>query len=148
MSLAVGRPSVRRHTPHFYLALLGLALSIFTGVLTVWAYYDERITSTVIAFGAGTLTDVVLYVTWFWGIYLLLSGRVAPRFPFLLIHAAIGSVIPLLYTISLGIQLPTLQSQPVGDLQVYVSGAAVLVLIVQVTAARALFWRRTPFRPQ
>ncbi|HZU13426.1 MAG TPA: hypothetical protein VFB58_11350 [Chloroflexota bacterium] len=137
---------MRRHTPHFYLALLGLALSLATVGVTIWAYYDERIVSSVIAFALGTITDAVLYLTWFWGIYLLLAGRVPRRLPFLLIHAALGSVIPLLYTISLGVQLPILQSQVVGDLQVNVAMVTVPVIGVQIALARLVFGHRLTAR--
>lgn len=142
MPLAPDGAEMRRHTPHFYLAFAGLILSVPTAILTIWAYYDERPISSEAAFALAAATAAVLYVTWFWGIYLLVSGHVPRPMPFLAAHAAVGSVIPLLYTAGLGLQIPTLGAQPLGTVQVYINAGAMIILGAQITAARLIFGGR------
>lgn len=139
-----------RHTAHFYLATAGYVLSLAVVVLNLWAYYDERLLLTEIAFGVLAVTILDLFITWFWGVYLLMSGVIVRgRLPYLLFHVTLGSISPLLFTIGLGFQIDTLGTQPVGDLEVELEILAWLVLTIQLVSGWVMLqrgpWRRNTY---
>ncbi len=65
---------VRRDTPHLYLALVSLLSSVIACVLQLWAYYDEGIASTQVAFAALAVATGLVFSTFFWGFFLVMSG--------------------------------------------------------------------------
>lgn len=133
---------MRRHTLHYYLALAGFAAALVTCILTVWAYYQEGPTLAHVSFDALAVTAVLLLVTWFWGIYLLLKGLIAPtRILYLLIHATLGSVAPLLYILPMGFEVGTAGAQPPGDSQLSLSITGVILLLIQVLSGSSVLGR-------
>lgn len=151
------KPAVRRaraeagspHTVHYYLALAAILPALASFILTIWAYYDERLLLSEIAFAVTGLTVLVLAFTWFWGIYLLAAGYFPKRGPgvwYLMAHGQLGSVVPLLYMISFGLQLDTFNTQPLGDAQLWLNTSALFVLLFQIAGGWFLI-DRWPWRP-
>ncbi len=131
-----------RHTPHWYLALAGLVGAFLACALTIWAYYNEGLAATQVAFGSVTLIAAVLFATWFWGVYLVMTGLIPRRRVwYLAFHALLGSMAPLVYILYIGAELDTLGSQPVGEIGVALSAAGLVVLVVQFLSGRSVFAR-------
>ncbi|HZS93583.1 MAG TPA: hypothetical protein VFA78_02205 [Chloroflexota bacterium] len=135
------KPAVRRaraeavssHTVHYFLALAALLPALASFVISIWAYYDERLLLSEIAFAVTGLTVLILAFTWFWGFYLLAAGFFPKRGAWYIIaHAQLGSVVPLLYMISFGLQLDTFNTQPLGDAQLWLNTSALFVLLFQI----------------
>jgi hypothetical protein len=135
------------HTAHFYLALAGLVAATGTCVLNIWAYYDEGHLLTFLGFIAAAITAVILFLTWFWGGFLAMSRPIGPRIlPFLVVHAALGSVIPLVYILHVGFQITTVASQPISGLEVSLDIAGLGLMLLQVAGGIAIlggrFWSK------
>ena len=131
---------------HFYLALLGLVGGLVVLAVNLWAYYDERIVPSEIAFATLAATATILFITWFWGMFLSMSGKIPiPRLGYLLLHGSLGAITPLLYGLIISAQLPHLATQPVGDLEINLSMVSLLVAILQFISGWAVLGRR-PWR--
>ena len=148
------KPAVRRaradsgspHTVHYYLALAAILPALASVIVTIWAYYDERLLLSEIAFAVTGLTVLILAFTWFWGFYLLAAGFFPKRGAWYIIgHGQLGSVVPLLYMISFGLQLDTFNTQPLGDAQLWLNTGALFVLVVQIAGGWFLI-DRWPWR--
>jgi hypothetical protein len=135
------------HSPHFYLALGGIAAAVVACALNLWAYYDEGLLLTKVSFAMAVLTAAILYAAWFWGVFLLMSGNSVRRLSLLLVHATLGSISPLLYTMAFGLQMDTLSSQPVGGLEVGLEFLGLLMLLTQLGTGRLMRRRRPRYRP-
>jgi hypothetical protein len=117
----------------------GFASSALSAALAVWAYYDEGSAATQIAFAVGSFTALILFATWFWGVFLAMSGRVSSQgIGYLVVHALTGSIPPLIYTVSLGLQLETLSSQPIDGFETSLDLCAPLLLTAQLLLGRSV----------
>ena len=121
-----------RHTFHFYLALLSAVVAIVVFGLNLWAYYDEGRLSTQIGFFADFAATGVLFFTWFWGMILPMSGTLPRRrVMYLIVHGMLGSLTPLVYPLAIGLQMDTVNTQPVGAIEVELELLAMLALVAQ-----------------
>jgi hypothetical protein len=103
-----------------------------TCCVNLWAYYDERALSTELGFWCAAVTAGVLFAAWFWGAFLLMSGVMSgERFGVLVVHAALGSVLPLVFMLQVSVQLETFTSQPVGEGEVLIDIAGVVAVLIQ-----------------
>jgi hypothetical protein len=135
-----------QHSPHYYLAIAGVLGGVVCAVLNVWAYYDEGMILTHIAFDAVVTTTVILFLAFFWGCFLLMSGTIPTRrLRYVLFHATLGTLSPLIFSLSISAELPTLNTQPIGDLEVYLGFVSVIVLVVQFLSGWSVLDRR-PWR--
>lgn len=135
-----------RATPHLYLAILGVAGGIVVAVLDLWAYYDEGLTATKVAFAATAVTTAILFFTFFWGCFLVMAGTIPMRrLRYIIFHGALGCLSPLIYTLSISSELPKLGNQPIGDLEVYLGLVSLIVLVVQFLSGWSVLDRR-PWR--
>lgn len=128
---------LKSHTPHFYLAIATFGLAPVVCILDLWAYYQEGLALTHVAFAVVSAMTLLSSITWFWGVYLTMKGYLL-RIGYLLVHAVLGSMIPCIYVSSLGIEVPTLSSQPIGNIEVYLSFLGILVIIAQVVLGRII----------
>lgn len=130
-------------SPHYYLALTGLVSAVVVCVLNLWAYYNEGLSLTMAGFIALLVTTTILAITWFWGGLLLMFGVIVPsRLAYLIFHATLGSITPPLYALAIGLQIDSLGRQPVGDIEVELEIAALLVLSVQLISGWVMLKRR------
>ncbi len=112
-------------------------------ILNLWAYYDEGRVSTWIGFVAACLAAFLLFVTWFWGSFMVMNGLMPrTRVLFLIVHGLAGSLTPLLYILSFGLQLDTVASQPIGEPEVLLYLAGVPVLALQFISGWSVLPRR------
>lgn len=142
----MARRSRPRHSLHYYLAFAGLIGACLTLLLTIWAYYDEGLLLTKVAFVAVFLTTVVLFVAWFWGGYLVMSGIMPRRrLLYLIFHTLLGFMVPLVYAVYVAAQVDLLTSQPVGDLEVGLSFWGLVILLIQWVSGWSVL-PRNPWR--
>src|SRR5579875_560653 len=121
------------HTWHYWLGLSSVVPAAASFVLTVWAYYNEGLPLSEAAFIVTGVAVLFLSFTWFWGIYLLAAGFFPQRGVwFLLAHGQLGSLVPLIFMISFGLQLETFNTQPLGDAQLWLNTAGLIALFVQI----------------
>jgi hypothetical protein len=136
---------IGRHTPHLYLAAAGVVGGIMSAAVTLWAYYDERLEATRIAFSAVAVTTAILFLTFFWGCFLVMSGVIpVRRLGYLAFHVTLGCLTPLLYTLWISARLSA-PNQPVGDLELSLSLLALPVLIIQLVSGWSVLGR-SPWR--
>jgi len=142
--------SRRRAGIHYRLAITGYLAALVVAALNVWAYYDERLVVSQIGFAAAGVATLILLTTWFWGVFMVMNGRIMTgRVVYLLFHATLGSISSLLYTMVIGLQMDSLGSQPVSGLDVSLELAAVAALSVQIISGWLMLnrwpWgRKTP----
>lgn len=145
-SPARAAPRSAKHTPHYYLGLAGYLSAVAVLVLNLWAYYDESLVPTRIGFAATAVATAILLITWFWGVFLLMNGLILKRrLLYLLFHATLGSISPLFYTVNIGMQMNSLVTQPVSDIEIGLDFAALIALTVQLISGWVML-QRGPWR--
>jgi uncharacterized membrane protein len=129
----------RRHTPHFYIVVAALSAAAGVGALHAIAYRTQSILLADVAFAAVLVAALIVFLAYFWGFYMLMSGHIPKRRLKLLIsHAGVGTLSPLLYTLNICLALDGLGSQPVSLWMLCVSMLCFALLAVQFAMGRAL----------
>jgi hypothetical protein len=136
----------RRHTPHFYIVVTALSGAAVVCVLNVIAYRSQSVEISNFAFAAVGVTTLVVFAAYFWGIFMLMSGRIPiRRLKVLVPHAAVGVLSPLLYTLNISADLDGLGTQPIGGLGVACGLCSFCLLCLQFAMGRAVV-RTEPLR--
>jgi hypothetical protein len=100
--------------------------------LNLWAYYDEGRALTQLGFTADFVATAVLFITWFWGMFLAMSGTLPRRrIGYLVAHGLLGSLTPLIYPLVIGLQMDSVGTQPVGQTEVVLELLALPVMAIQ-----------------
>lgn len=135
----------RRHTPHFYLVLIAATCAVLACAATAAAYLNGGLvlgSTAAVMVGAAALAVCFAY---FWGFFLLLSGQVPTnRFKFVVPHACVGTLSPLLFMLTFSLALDGMGKRPVSLWLVGLTAAGVLLLAVQATMGRAIVYRPRP----
>jgi hypothetical protein len=135
-----------RHTVHFFLALLSVVVALVVFLLNLWAYYDEGQVLTEIGYGSDYVATAMLFLTWFWGMFLAMSGTLPRRrILHLLVHGLLGSLTPLIYPLVIGLQMNTVSSQPISGAELALLFLPLPVLSLQFMSGWSVL-SRTPWR--
>lgn len=95
-----------------------------------------------VAFGAVSITALLICVAFFWGFFMVMSGNIpAHRIRYFAPHGAVGVLSPLFYTLNICIGLDGLGTRPVSIWSVVCSGTCVVMLGVQVSMGKAVVHR-------
>ena len=99
----------RRHTPHYYLVVGGFVGAAAVSILDIAAFTSRSPLLAEISFAAVLLTAGLIFSAFFWGFYMLMNWR-APfhRLKFVIPHAAVGMLSPLIYTLNVSLELDSL----------------------------------------
>lgn len=136
----------RRHTVHYYLVLTGVSAAAGVCLLYGAAYRTGSIVMGELAFAGAMVAGLAVFVAYFWGFYMLMSGNIPlQRVKILIPHAAVGTLSPLLYTLTICFGLDGLGSQPVTVWMPIISLLCLALLGVQFTMGKALV-RPQPLR--
>lgn len=127
----------RRHTPHFYLVTVSLALAVgvvaadITGVLVAGVLTGE------IAFAILSIAWVSVLVSYFWGFFMLMNGNLpVHRLKVFVPHAIVGTLSPLIYMLNISLALDAVGRGPVGIFSLFCACASLAVIILQFTMGR------------
>lgn len=136
----------RPHKVHYYLVITGIGLAILVCVLNTAAYVTQRMDLSMVAFFAILVTALIIFVAFFLGFTMVAGGHIpARRLKYVLPHAAVGMLSPLLYTLNISAALDTLGTGPVSRLSVTVSYVCLGLLLIQFAMGKAVV-RPEPLR--
>lgn len=136
----------RPHRIHYYLVLSGISLAVLVCALNTVAYASRRVDLATAAFGAILVTAVVIFAAFFLGFTMVVEGNMrGRRLQYLLPHAAVGLLSPLLYTLNIAAALDSVGTGPVSRLSVAVSYVCLGLLGVQFLMGKAVV-RPEPLR--
>jgi len=132
-----------RHTPHYYLVLTAISCAALVCLINLIGYLNKSLLVAEVAFAAAVGTSLVIFTTFFWGFYMLMSGNIPlHRMKYLLPHGAVGVLTPHLYTINISISLEGLGSQPVAGGQLALTVTCLAILGVQFSMGKAVVHRQ------
>ncbi|HEX8918457.1 MAG TPA: hypothetical protein VF898_08135 [Chloroflexota bacterium] len=129
----------RRHTPHYFLVLAGLAGAVSVCTLNTIGFVNRSVQFAEICFAAVALTALLISVAFFWGFFMLMNGRIpSHRLRYFVPHGAVGVLSPLLYTLNISTALDDVGSQPVSGLSLVCSYACLGLLCIQFAMGKAV----------
>lgn len=136
----------RRHTPHYYLVVGSLFGASVVAGIDVIAYLNRSVVWAEAAFTAVLVTSLVVFVTFFLGVSMALTGRVPiDRLKYVAVHGAIGTLAPLVYTLNICFALDGVGHDPL-TLGSVVCGVLCLVLLLGQFGMGKTVVYRTPLR--
>jgi hypothetical protein len=114
--------------------------------LNTAAYASKRLDLATAAFAAVLVTALVIFVAFFLGFAMVLGGHIpVRRLKYLIPHAAVGMLSPLVYTLNIAAALDTLGEGPVSGVSVVASYVCLGLLLVQFAMGKAVV-RPEPLR--
>lgn len=129
----------RLHTLHYRIVLVGLTAATVVCVLNTWAYVNKSVLLADICFIAITITALIIFTAFFWGFFMLMNGYIpASRLKFLIPHASLGVLSPLLYTLNISVDLDGLGSSPISGLSLGCSLICLGLLLVQFWMGKSM----------
>jgi hypothetical protein len=135
----------RRHRLHFYAVVSGVSGAIVVCIVNAIGYLTRDIQVAEIGFGCVLITAAAIFLAFFLGFTMLMSGYIpARRIKLVVPHGAVGMLSPLLYTINISIDLDQ-WARPVSGAALGCSVACLALLGVQVAMGRAVV-RPDPIR--
>jgi len=122
----------RRHTVHYYTVVIALLCAAAVVALDAIGFVERDIGLSTAAFAAVGIATLAVFVAFFWGFYMLMSGSIpAKRIRRVVPHAALGVIAPLLYTLNLSAGLDDVGRKPVSGVSLGCSLACLLILCLQ-----------------
>ncbi|MDQ2742439.1 MAG: DUF2231 domain-containing protein [Chloroflexota bacterium] len=133
----------RKHTPHYYLVLTALPCALVVCILNAIAFFSRGILMAELAFYATLATTLIILVTFFWGFCLVLTIEVpVHRMKYLIPHAAVGLLSPLVYSLNISFIVDTVGSQPVNAGVLVTSCLCLALLLLQFSMGKGVVYNK------